>query len=60
MPTGMFAARNILSEGHFDLWLVNADTDNHEDGSRLSNDEIKQMDATHRPPPERVTGKATR
>lgn len=46
MLTGMLAARNILGQGHFDLWQVNADTDYHEDGFRLSEEEIRQMNAT--------------
>jgi protoporphyrinogen oxidase len=45
MLTGMLAARNILGAGHFDLWQVNADTDYHEDGFRLTEDEIRQMEA---------------
>jgi protoporphyrinogen oxidase len=44
MLTGMLAARNILGQGKFDLWQVNADTDYHEDGFRLSEEEIQQME----------------
>ena len=46
MLTGMLAARNILGQGHFDLWQVNADADYHEDGFRLTQDEIQQMEAS--------------
>jgi hypothetical protein len=46
MLTGVLAARNILGQGHFDLWKVNADTEYHEDGFRLSEEEIRLMDAT--------------
>ena len=42
----MLAARNILGFGKFDLWQVNADTDYHEDGFRLTEDEIQEMDAS--------------
>jgi protoporphyrinogen oxidase len=51
MLTVMLAARNILGQGQFDLWKVNADTDYHEDGFRLSEDEIRQMDASQPIPP---------
>jgi protoporphyrinogen oxidase len=46
MLTGMLAARNILGQGHFDLWEVNADTDYHEDGFQLTEEEIGQMEAS--------------
>lgn len=46
MLTGMLAARNILELGRFDLWQVNADTDYHEDGFQLSQEEVAQLDAT--------------
>jgi protoporphyrinogen oxidase len=46
MLTGMLAARNILGLGRHDLWSVNADTDYHEDGFRLSDDEIREMNAS--------------
>jgi protoporphyrinogen oxidase len=46
MLTGMLAARNILGQGHFDLWDVNADTDYHEDGFRLTEQEIQEMNAS--------------
>jgi protoporphyrinogen oxidase len=46
MLTGMLAARNILGFGKFDLWQVNADTDYHEDGFRLTEAEIQQMNAS--------------
>ena len=44
MLTGMLAARNILGAGCFDLWRVNADSDYHEDGFRLTEEEIRGMD----------------
>lgn len=44
MLTGMLAARNILAQGHFDLWQVNADTDYHEDSFHLTDEEIRQLD----------------
>ncbi len=44
--TGMLAARNILGLGPFDLWQVNADSDYHEDGFRLTQEEVKNLDAT--------------
>ncbi len=44
MLTGMLAARNIMGQGHFDLWQVNADTDYHEDGFRLSAEEVRDLD----------------
>jgi protoporphyrinogen oxidase len=46
MLTGMLAARNILGRGRFDLWSVNADTDYHEDGFRLSEEEIQGLDSS--------------
>jgi protoporphyrinogen oxidase len=46
MLTGMLAARNILGQGHFDLWQVNADTDYHEDGFRLTPEEIAAFEAS--------------
>jgi protoporphyrinogen oxidase len=46
MLTGMLAARNILGQGRFDLWRVNADTDYHEDGFRLSEEEVRAMEQT--------------
>lgn len=46
MLTAMLAARNVLGQGPFDLWKVNADTDYHEDGFRLSDQEIKEMEAS--------------
>jgi protoporphyrinogen oxidase len=46
MLTGMLAARNVLGLGQFDLWKVNADTDYHEDGFRLEEEEIRLLDAS--------------
>ncbi len=54
MLTGILAARNILGEGQFDLWSVNADTDYHEDGFRLSREEIEQMENAQPLHPARV------
>ncbi len=51
MLTGMLAARNILGLGKFDLWKVNADTDYHEDGFRLDEEEIRDLDASQPRPP---------
>lgn len=54
MLTGILAARNILGEGKFDLWAVNADTDYHEDGFRLSEEEINEMERSQPLNPARV------
>ena len=54
MLTGMLAARNILGQGHFDLWKVNADTDYHEDGFSLTEEEIQQMEASQPLTPSRL------
>jgi hypothetical protein len=45
MLTGMLAARNIFGQGHFDPWQVNADTDYHEDGFRLTAADTNPTDA---------------
>jgi len=54
MLTGMLAARNILGLGKFDLWQVNADEDYHEDGFRVSSDEVAALEATQPATPELV------
>jgi hypothetical protein len=56
MLTGILAARNILGQGQFDLWEVNADTDYHEDGFRLTEEEIRQMEETQPLTPARTPG----
>jgi protoporphyrinogen oxidase len=55
MLTGMLAARNILGLGEFDLWSVNADTDYHEDGFRLEDEEVVQLIRTQPMVPKRMT-----
>jgi protoporphyrinogen oxidase len=54
MLTGMLAARNILGLGEFDLWKVNADTDYHEDGFRLDDEEIRGLNASQPLHPDRA------
>ncbi len=44
MLTGMLAARNVLGLGPFNLWEVNADQDYHEDGFRLTPEEIEELE----------------
>jgi protoporphyrinogen oxidase len=55
MLTGMLAARNILGLGEFDLWSVNADTDYHEDGFRLEDEEVVQLIKMQPLVPKRMT-----
>lgn len=45
MLTAMLAARNILG-ARFDLWQVNVDADYHEEGSLITEEELKALDAT--------------
>ena len=51
MLTGMLAARNILGLGPFNLWEVNADQDYHEDGFRLTEAEIQELELSQPPVP---------
>jgi protoporphyrinogen oxidase len=54
MLTGMLAARNVMGQGRFDLWQVNADTDYHEDGFHLSEEELRELERTQPIVPERT------
>jgi protoporphyrinogen oxidase len=54
MLTGVLAARNIMKLGTFDLWDVNADEDYHEDGFRLSEESIREMERMQPKLPNRV------
>jgi protoporphyrinogen oxidase len=53
MLTGILAARNILGRGRYDLWKVNADTDYHEDGFRITEAELTALEQTQPLAPER-------
>ncbi len=54
MLTGMLAARNILGMGPFDLWRVNADEEYHEDGFRVSKEEVMGFESSQPATPKMV------
>jgi protoporphyrinogen oxidase len=54
MLTGVFAARNILG-AHYDLWEANVDEEYLEEGRVVTEEELRQMDASQ----PSVPGKAT-
>jgi len=54
MLTGLLAARNILG-AHYDLWKVNVDSEYHEAGEILTEEELRQLDASQPLVPERVS-----
>jgi hypothetical protein len=54
MLTAMLAARNILGS-RYDLWQVNVEADYHEEGSMVTEEELKAMDASQPVVPRRVT-----
>jgi len=54
MLTGLLAARNILG-ARYDLWKVNVDAEYHEAGEILTEEELKQLEASQPLVPERVT-----
>ncbi len=54
MLTAMLAARNILG-ARYDLWQVNVEADYHEEGSMVTEEELKAMDASQPIVPRRVT-----
>jgi protoporphyrinogen oxidase len=59
MLTAILAARNILG-GKYDLWQVNADSDYAEEGSEISESELKALEKSQPMVPRRVeamTGK---
>jgi protoporphyrinogen oxidase len=53
MLTAMLAARNILG-AHYDLWQVNVDSDYHEEGSVVTEDELRALERSQPLVPERV------
>ncbi|MGE5567890.1 MAG: NAD(P)/FAD-dependent oxidoreductase [Rhodospirillales bacterium] len=53
MLTAMLAARNILG-ARYDLWQVNVEADYHEEGSMVTEEELKAMDASQPVVPRRV------
>ena len=53
MLTAMLAARNILG-AKYDLWQVNVDQEYHEEGKRITLDDIRQMEATQPLVPRRI------
>ncbi|HUA18509.1 MAG TPA: NAD(P)/FAD-dependent oxidoreductase [Bryobacteraceae bacterium] len=53
MLTGLLAARNILG-AHYDLWKVNVDAEYHEAGEILTEEELRQLEASQPLVPERV------
>ena len=54
MLTGLLAARNILG-ANYDLWKVNVDAEYHEAGEILTEEELRQLEASQPLVPERVT-----
>ncbi len=53
MLTAMLAVRNILG-ARYDLWQVNVEADYHEEGSELTEDQVRAMDASQPSVPERI------
>ena len=53
MLTAMLAARNILG-AKYDLWQVNVDQEYHEEGKRITLEDIRQMEATQPLVPRRI------
>lgn len=47
MLTAMLAARNILG-ARYDLWQVNVEADYHEEGSAITEEQLRAMDASQR------------
>ena len=54
MLTAVLAARNIMG-GRYDLWSVNADTDYHESGEAITEEELASMEATQPAVPMRMS-----
>ncbi|HZO52736.1 MAG TPA: hypothetical protein VFB63_08470, partial [Bryobacteraceae bacterium] len=54
MLTGVFAARNILG-AHYDLWEANVDEEYLEEGRVVTEEELKQLDASQPSVPGRAT-----
>jgi protoporphyrinogen oxidase len=56
MLTAMLAARNILG-AHYDLWQVNADAEYSEQGAQITDDELKQLNASQPLVPRRAAAR---
>ncbi len=57
MLTAMLAARNILG-AHYDLWQVNVEADYHEEGSAITEEELRAFEVSQPLVPGRAIGKA--
>ena len=53
MLTGLLAARNVLG-AHYDLWKVNVDSEYHEAGQVLTEEELKELESSQPLVPQRV------
>src|SRR5262249_45071797 len=59
MLTAVLAVRNILG-AHYDLWKVNADSEYQEDGSEITEDDLKALESTQPLVPAACVSKAGR
>ena len=57
MLTAVLAVRNILG-AHYDLWKVNADSEYQENGSEITEDDLKALESTQPLVPTTVVSKA--
>jgi protoporphyrinogen oxidase len=55
MLTAVLAARNIAGGRRYDLWEVNADTDYHEEGGTITEEELTALEATQPAVPLRLS-----
>lgn len=55
MLTAVLAARNIAGGRRYDLWEVNADTDYHEEGGTITEEELAALEATQPAVPLRLS-----
>lgn len=55
MLTAILAARNIANGRRYNLWEVNADTDYHEEGGSITEEELAALEATQPAVPVRLT-----
>src|ERR1700716_880948 len=54
MLTAVLAARNILG-AHYDLWKVNVDSEYSEKGGEITEEQLKQMEASQPLVPQRLS-----
>jgi hypothetical protein len=54
MLTAILDARNILG-ARYDLWKVNVDTEYHEEGAEITEEELSAMETTQPLVPERIS-----